>query len=81
MHSPALNNDEDTYELSVTSEPTVGGFRNPPKMSEIQIRTFETPWEVSIFQKCLNYKLLSDPILKKNINSLNLPILNANLPK
>ena len=25
MHSPALNNDKDPYELSVTSEPSVGG--------------------------------------------------------
>ena len=41
-----------------------GGGENP-KMSEIQIGTFETPRGVSIFQKCLNYKLLSDPILKK----------------
>ena len=34
-------------------------------MSEIQIRKFETPWGVLIFQKCLNYKLLSDHIQKK----------------
>ena len=35
------------------------GGGTPPKKSEIQIRTFENPWGgVSIFQKCLNYKLL-----------------------
>ena len=35
-------------------------------MSQIQIRTFENRWGgVSIFQKCLNYKLLSDPILTR----------------
>ena len=30
MHSPALNNDKDTYELSVTSEPSVP----PPPLNE-----------------------------------------------
>ena len=42
-----------------------GGDQKKTKMSEIQIQTFENPWGASIFQKCLNYKLLSDPILKK----------------
>ena len=38
----------------------------PKKMSEIQFWTFENRWGgVSIFQKRLIYKLLSDPILKK----------------
>ena len=40
-----------------------GGAKNKTKMSKIQIRTFENPWGGS--QNCLNYKLLSDPILKK----------------
>ena len=34
---------------------------------------------VSIFQKCLNYKLLSDPIPKKK--TLNLTFFNVNMPK
>ena len=43
-----------------------GEIKKQTKMSEIQIRTFENQCGgVSIFQKCLNYKLLSDPILKK----------------
>ena len=37
-----------------------GGIKTTTKMSEIQIRTFENPWGVSIFQKCLNHKLLSE---------------------
>ena len=53
-----------------------GGIK---KMPEIQIWTFENPWGVSIFQKSLNYKLLSDPILK--IKTLHLPLLNVNMPK
>ena len=32
--------------------------------SESQVGKFENPGGVSIFQKCLNYKSLSDPIQK-----------------
>ena len=34
----------------------------------------------SIFQKCLDYELLSDPILK-NKKKLNFPIFHLNMPK
>ena len=62
--------------------PKKGGGSKKTKKSEIQIRTFENPWEgVSIFQKCLNYKLLSDPILKINIKALNLTLFHVNMPK
>ena len=46
------------------------------KMSKI--RTFENPWGgVSIFQKCLKYKLLLDPILNKTWSSVS----NSSLSK
>ena len=57
------------------------GVKKQTKMSEIQIWTFENPWGVSIFQKCLNYKLLSDPILKIKNKTLNWPLFNVNMPK
>ena len=40
-----------------------GGGRKKTKKSQIQIGQLKTDGGVSIFQKCLNYKLLSDPIL------------------
>ena len=41
-----------------------GGAQKTTKLSEM--RTFENQWRgVSIFQKSLNYNLLSDPIQKK----------------
>ena len=58
----------------------VGGQKKT-KISEIQIWTFKNPWGVSIFQKFLNYKFLSVPIVKKKIKTLSLPLFNVNVPK
>ena len=49
----------------IMSQTEGGRSEKNTKMSEIQIQTFKNRWGVSIFQICLNYKLLSDPILKK----------------
>ena len=58
--------------LRTLSQIEGGGAETKTKKSEIQIRTFETPWGGSQFKKkCLNYNLLSVPILKKkNENTL-----------
>ena len=49
-----------------SKDQTETGSEKQPKMSQFQIRTFENRWGgVLIFQKCSNYKFLSDPILKK----------------
>lgn len=49
------------------------------KTKKINLR-ISKPREDLIFQKCQNYKLLSDPLLKK-IKTLNVPIFNLNMPK
>ena len=57
---PVIKNEEHKLIQPNMSQIEGGGGK---KMSEIQIETFENHWGVSIFQKCLNYKLLSDSIL------------------
>ena len=53
--------------LIIKKRENFGHFQKKSKMSKIKIRTFKTYGGVSNFQKCQNYKLLSDPILKKEI--------------
>ena len=48
------------------------------KKSQFQLGNFGNPGGVSIFQKCLNYEVLSEPIQKRE-QTLNLPIFNLNM--
>ena len=59
-----------------------GGCRKTQKFPNFNLRIFKTQGGgVSIFQKCPNYKLFSDRILKKKSKSLNLSIFNVNRSK
>ena len=59
-----------------------GGQKNKQKCLKFKFGYLKTDGGgVIIFQKCLNYKLISDPILKKKIKTLNLPLFNVNMPK
>ena len=50
--------------------PKGGGWvEKTDENSQFQFGNFENPGGVSIFQKCLNYKSGSDPILKRRIEN------------
>ena len=49
--------------------PKGGGVEKTDENSQFQFGNFENPGGVSIFQKCLNYKSGSDPILKRRIEN------------
>ena len=54
-----------------------GGLKKNPKF---KLRILN-PRRVLSSQKCLNYSLLSDPILRKKNKWLHLPIFNVNMPR
>ena len=49
--------------------PKGGGLEKTDKNSQFQFENLENPGGVSIFQKCLNYKSGSDPILERRIEN------------
>ena len=48
------------------------GSKNKQKNPNFNLRIFKPRGGGSIFQKCLNYKLPSDPLLKNENNKLGL---------
>ena len=58
-----------------------GGAKQQQNYLKFKFGHLKTHAGVSIFQKCLNYKFLSDPILKKKNLTLNLTLFNVNMPK